>query len=71
MEMIQVTSTDLSAVGYDYDNAILRVEFLKGGLYDYQQVPVELYQGLLEAVSKGKFFSQFIKNGGFPYSRLQ
>ncbi|MFC0772667.1 KTSC domain-containing protein [Terrimonas alba] len=67
MEMIPVSSSNLSAVGYDYDTSTLRIEFLKSGTYIYQGVPAEVYEGLLAAGSKGQYFDQFIKKGGYPY----
>jgi len=69
MEMISVTSSNLAAVGYDYDNAVLRIQFLNGGVYDYQGVSSDVYEGLLAAGSKGQFFDQFIKKAGYPYSK--
>lgn len=69
MEMYPVASTDLSAVGYDYDACILRIEFLKGGIYDYHGVPQEVYEGLMNASSKGQFFNQVIRKGGYSFSK--
>jgi KTSC domain len=70
MEMIPVTSTDLSQIGYDHETATLRVYFLKGGIYDYQGVPQDIYEGLLAAGSKGQYFNTFIKKGGYPFTKL-
>lgn len=70
MEMIQVSSSNLYAVGYDYDSATLRIQFLNGGIYDYQGVSSDVYEGLLSAASKGKYFDQVIKKGGYPFSKL-
>lgn len=70
MEMTPVTSSDLSSVGYDYDNAILHVQFLKGGLYEYTGVPSDIYEGLISAGSKGQYFNTFIKKGGYPCSKI-
>ena len=70
MEMQPVSSTDLAAVGYDYENAALRIEFIKGGVYEYQGVPSDIYEGLMAATSKGQFLNQYIKKGGYPYSKL-
>lgn len=69
MEMIPVSSSNLSAVGYDYDTSTLRIEFIKSGAYKYQGVPSDVYEGLLAAGSKGQYFDQFIKKGGYPYSK--
>jgi hypothetical protein len=70
MEMQSVNSSNLSAVGYDYDTATLRVEFIKGGLYEYYGVPVDIYEGLINASSKGGYFDQFIKKAGYSYTKL-
>jgi hypothetical protein len=69
MEMFPVISSNLAAVGYDFDSAVLRVEFLKGGMYEYHGVPSEVYEGLINASSKGQYFSQFIKKS-YPFSRM-
>lgn len=68
MEMTPVDSTNLSAIGYDYESATLRVDFLKGRSYVYYGVPAELYEGLLSAGSKGQYLNIHIKKGGFIYS---
>ena len=70
MEMIPVSSTDLASIGYDIDTATLRVEFLKGGYYEYYAVPNEIFEGLLSASSKGKYFNEFIKKGGYSFAKL-
>ena len=68
MEMIPVSSSDLSSVGYE--NGILYISFVSGGLYAYYHVPESVFNGLLSASSKGKFFHQFIKNN-YSYRRLR
>lgn len=68
--MISVTSSNLAAVGYDYDSATLRIQFLKSGTYDYYGVSSDVYEGLLAAGSKGQYFDANIKKGGYPYGRV-
>ena len=68
--MIPVSSSNLAAVGYDTDSATLRIQFHHGGIYDYQGIPGDVYEGLMNAGSKGQFFDKFIKKGGYPYSKL-
>ena len=68
--MIPVTSSNLASVGYDEDSLTLRVEFLNGTLYDYYNVPKEVFLDLLNATSKGQFFNQNIKKGGYPFSKV-
>lgn len=69
MEMQAVSSSNLAAVGYDYDTATLRIEFLKSGCYDYFGVPTDVYEGLLAASSKGTYFDQYIKKARYSYSK--
>jgi hypothetical protein len=50
--------------------ATLRIEFLKGGTYDYYQVPSELYEGIMSAGSKGQYLNMYIKKAGYTYSPI-
>lgn len=58
--MTPVESSNLKSVGYDGQN--LFVEFGKGSIYVYYEVPLELYTELLKAESKGKYLNSNIKN---------
>ena len=60
MEMIPVESSNLAAVGYDISQAVLRIEFKNGRLYEYYDVPQHIYEELLSAESKGSYASQNI-----------
>jgi hypothetical protein len=62
MERTPVTSTNLCSVGYDTDNQIFEVEFNSGAVYQYTNVPIGEYEGLLNSDSKGKYFNANIKN---------
>lgn len=57
--MVYVNSSDLNAV--EYNQGILRIRFNSGGIYDYYNVPITVYQELLNASSKGKYFHAHIK----------
>ena len=70
MERTLVDSSNLASVGYDIKSAILEVEFHSGGVYQYFGVPLFVYQGLLNAASKGKYLNQVVKRGGYQYSRI-
>jgi len=70
MEMIQVTSSNVQAIGYDDQSGTLRVEFINGGTYDYYSVPQEIYVSFLSAPSKGEFHNLHIKKTGYSYSRV-
>lgn len=69
MEMIPVSSSNLSAVGYDAESQILYIRFHSGSLYAYYNVPQNIYIGLMDAPSKGRYHSACIKNG-FRYQRI-
>lgn len=70
MEMILVNSSNVESIGYDADSATLRIVYVKGGIYEYQGVPMEEYEGLMNAASKGEYVNQIIKKGGYPFSKL-
>lgn len=61
MERTSVSSRNISAIGYDPDSQILEVEFLNGSVYEYSSVPCSEYDGLMNADSKGKYFSANIR----------
>lgn len=60
MDMIPVSSSDLSRVGYE--NGTLRICFHSGGIYDYVGVPESVFHALLNASSLGRYFHANIKN---------
>lgn len=68
MNMIPVSSSNLESVGYEYDQLYIR--FKSGFLYVYYNVPVEVYNALMHATSKGKFFHANIKNI-YQYKRIR
>lgn len=60
--MIPVTSTKISAIGYEASPMILRVEFIKDGAFEYYSVPELVFEDFMNASSKGVFFVKFIKD---------
>lgn len=70
MEMLNVQSTNLKSVGYDDNQKFLYIEFKHGGKYKYLNVKKSIYDKLLVADSKGKFFDQNIKKAGYKYSKV-
>ena len=57
-----VSSSAISSVGYDERSAVLEVEFSSGAVYDYLQVPKQVYRALLKAPSKGSFVSRRVRD---------
>lgn len=69
IKMEPVESSNLEAVGYDEENSLLFIRFQKGGVYVYFKVPRNIYEALMAAPSKGRFFHQAIR-GKYDYMRL-
>ena len=61
MEWKQVESSNIDAIAYDEDNQELRVRFKSGTEYVYTDVPAKVYQGFLDADSKGRYLNTVIK----------
>lgn len=72
MKRTNVHSSNIKSVGYDEKTHILEIEFVSGGIYQYQNVSKELYERFLRARSKGSFFYTYIKdNKNYPYTRMK
>ena len=66
MERQAVESSVIGAVGH---TRVLEIEFETGPVYQYFNVPEEVYTGLLESESKGKYFNANIR-GKYPFREL-
>lgn len=64
--MIPVESSMIDSAGYDEETRRLQVIFNTGKVYCYEDVPPEVFQGLLEAESKGSYMHACII-GVYPY----
>ena len=62
MIMKNVSSSNIKAIGYDDTNAILYITFLGNRTYKYLEIPQSVYQDLMKAESKGKYFHAYIKD---------
>lgn len=69
MKRISVTSSNVVSIGYDPISQILEVEFRDNAIYHYFDVPREIYEGLLDAESVGRFLHRHVK-GVYDYSRV-
>jgi len=69
MERTPVSSSNISAIGYDADAQVLEVEFTNGSVYSYSDVPSGEYEGFINADSKGKYLHANIKDR-YPFSKL-
>jgi hypothetical protein len=55
------TSTSIKAVGYSASHQVMRIRYIEGRAYDYNNVPPAVYEGFLKAASKGQFVNWEIK----------
>lgn len=62
IEMQPVKSAQLAAVGYDADTKTLAVEFARGGLYHYADVPPSVFGAMLAASSVGSYFAANVRS---------
>jgi hypothetical protein len=67
-EMQPVSSSNISAVGYDADNQTVYVQFLDGSVYAYKGVPEHEFENLKTASSVGSYLNRNYKNV-YPYER--
>jgi HAMP domain-containing protein len=70
MQRQTVESTNIKSVGYDPEDEVLEVEFHSGGVYHYVGVPPDVYEGMLAARSKGRYFGDFIRLR-YPYEKVR
>ena len=69
MDREPVSSSLLRSVGYDSDQQLLEVELQDGKIYRYADVSEQIYHGLIEADSLGRYFNQHIRE--LSYSRVE
>jgi hypothetical protein len=62
MDRLAVDSTTLAWVGYSPNQGVLELGFRTGNAYVYFEVPLQVYQELLRADSKGRYFNLHIRN---------
>jgi len=62
MEMIQVRSSAIRAVGYDQSTRRMRITFEQGDSYDFGGVPLHVYDRLMSASSKGAYYNDHIRD---------
>lgn len=62
MQRIQVNSSTIDSIGYDYTILSLEIEFINGGIYQYSGVPSNVFDALMTSNSHGKYFINHIKD---------
>ena len=65
-----LTSSILEAIAYDPTRKRLLLRFRTGAVYEYENVPPVIYEEMLSAPSKGRYFSEYVRPD-YPYRRVQ
>ena len=70
MTKLQVKSSTIKTVAYDYESGKLEIEFIRGATYQYEEVPVHTVCCLLfQAKSIGSYFNKNIAKH-YKYNKL-
>ena len=59
--MVPVVSSNIHSVGFNNKKKELIVEFKVHSRYSYKDVAPEVYDAMLQAESKGKYFAEFVR----------
>ena len=70
VEMLQVSSSNITEIGYNEVHEIVYVRFNNNTLYCYKGVSKMEFDGLLNAPSVGSYLHRNFKNV-YPYERLE
>lgn len=62
-------SAVIDTIEYFPENLILRVKFVSGLIYDYQDVPADVFKSLKISGSKGRFLNFYIK-GKYRFEKV-
>ena len=65
----RVTSSNLKRVSYNSRSHEMLIQFQSGAVYQYWDVPGNVSQGLMQAESPGRYFSQNIRSR-YNYKRV-
>lgn len=61
MKHVSVDSSMITSIGHDPDTNTLSVKFKNGKTYNYDGVPADVHQSLMDSSSVGKFLNSHIK----------
>jgi hypothetical protein len=60
--MIPVSSSAISAIGYDSDTQKMKIKFVQNRTYEYCHVPAQIFNDFLKTSSKGRYYDNYIKD---------
>jgi hypothetical protein len=63
-------STVISEMNYDAATATMRITFVSGMIYEYKDVPEEIYIAMKTSGAKGIYLNRNIK-GKYPFEKIK
>ncbi|WP_407716438.1 KTSC domain-containing protein [Micavibrio aeruginosavorus] len=60
--MVSVSSSAISAIGYNQQTRRLKIKFKQGDTYDFCGVPQNIFDEFLRASSKGRYYDMYIRD---------
>jgi len=63
-------SSVIAAIRYEPRSSTLRIIYVSGMVYDYKNVPEEVYREMKTSFSKGSFLNQHIK-GKYEFIKVR
>lgn len=63
-------SSVVAAMKYDEASHTLRIIYVSGMVYDYRDVPPEVYESMRKSGSKGYFLNKYIK-GRYNFEKVK
>jgi hypothetical protein len=60
--MLPIDSSNIKYAGYNKEFKQLRIQFTNGGIFQYKDIPDDIYNELKNAESYGSYFSKNIRN---------
>ena len=70
MKRISVLSSVIRSAGYNSLTSTLEIEFVSGAVYQYSDLPAEVYAALISSESKGSYFDTYVRSGPYNCRRI-
>lgn len=66
---VKITSSNLKSASYDTESEVMNVTFNSGSIYEYNNVPWNIFTKFRMAESQGKFFNEHISRN-YKYNKV-
>lgn len=67
MKRTSVISSAINSIGYKAEQEVLEIEFAGGTVYEYFDIPHEIYDEMMHAQSLGGYVNEHIVRGGYEF----